>query len=184
MFCLAAAWGLLVQAQPLQRGNRAPKPAARPRNPPKLHPGAGLRAHQNMVEHLMSLPPDQQKEFMNNNPRFRNLPPQQQENIRRRLEQFNQLPPDRRQALRERFELFRQLPPEQQDRARALYRQFTQMPADRRQQVMREFRQLREATPEERNQMLQSDEFKNRFSEREQETLRGFLELLPPEPPE
>ena len=158
------------------------RPAGEPRPGPKAHAG-GPRgkqaARQNMIDHLMSLPPEQQKEFMRTNPRFQRLPPEQQENIQRHLQQFNSLPPERREALRERFELFRQLPPEQQDRARGLYRQWTQHSPERRQELMREFRQLRDASPEDRRQRLESDEFRNRFSDREQETLRGLVDLLP-----
>lgn len=191
ILCLSAAAALAVCAEP-QRGGAGravhagdPKAGAKAGAHPPPHPGArGNRVpngavHQNMVDHLLSLPPEQQQQFMRNNPRFRNLPPEQQERIQKRLEQFNTLPQKRREALRERFELFRQLPPEQQDRARTLYRQWMQYPPDRRQHLMREFRQLRDASPEERQQRLGSDDFRNRFSDREQETLRGLADLLP-----
>lgn len=192
MVWLAALAGsvALVEAQAMQRGEGprgGPRPGlvlrgGRARSRGVASPAPSVpRAHQNMVDHLMSLPPEQQQQFMRNNPRFQSLPPQQQQNIQRRLEQFNNLPPQKRDALRERYELFRQLPPEQQDQARALYRQWNQEPADRRQEMLRSFRQLRDASPAERQQMMQGDEFRNRFSDREQQTLKGLVNLLPPD---
>ena len=179
----------LVQAQPQPRLGAGVRTAQsiNPRAPAGSRPGPGARPamrkaqRQNMIDQLMSLPPEQQKEFMRNNPRFQRLPPRQQEMIQNRLEEFNSLPPQRREALRERFELFRRLPPEQQDRARALYRDWTEYPPPRRQELMRQFRQLRDAPPEERKQIIESDDFRNRFSSREQETLRGLVDLLPRE---
>ena len=173
--------GSLALAQPPQRpGGR---PGMHPRGPgrPGLEGQVGPRnrAHHNMIDHLMSLPPEQQKEFMRTNPRFQNLPPRQQENIQRRLEQFNSLPPERREALRERFDLFRQLSPEQQEHARALYGQWRQYPPERRRELMREFRQLLDASPEERRQRMEGDEFRNRFSDQERETIQGLVDLLP-----
>jgi len=188
---LAAGAGLALAAQsppPLGKGSpgrpgmRAPirrVPMQRPDR--KVIPRRG--GPQNMVDHLMSLPPEAQREFMRANPRFRNLHPRQQENIQRRLEQFNRMPEARREALRERYELFRQLPPDQQDRARHLYRRWNQHSPERRQQLMREFRQLREATPEERRRRMESEEFRNRHSESEQEMLRGLAGLLPEQDP-
>ncbi|GEM_PF-2269333 len=177
---LAACAALLSQAPAQQREALPPPRAVRPRTaPPRPAVQARVRARQNLVDHLMSLSPEEQQRFMRTNPQFRSLPPLQQQRIQQRLQQFNSLPPQRQQALRERYELFRQLPPEQQDRARALYRQWMRYPPDRRQELLQGFRRLRDASPEERQKLLQSDEFHNRFSESEQETLKGLAELLP-----
>jgi hypothetical protein len=145
-------------------------------------PGMGKKAsgpRQNLVEHLMSLSPEQQREFMREDPRFQRLPERQKENIQHRLEEYNRLPAAQREALRERYELFRQLTPEEQEQARALYRQWNQQPADRRLELRREFRHLRESTPEERKVRMESEPFRKRFSENERELLRGLVELLP-----
>ena len=188
---LAACAGLALAApaEPPQRpgmkrgGPGIMRPKGRgPGFPGPKAPHGRTQRQQNLVDHLMSLDPEQQKEFMRNNPRFQNLPPGQQENIQKRLQQFNNLPPAKREALRERFELFRQLPEEQQDRARGLYRQWNQHSPERRQELMREFRGLRDVSPDERRQRIHSEEFGNRYSEREQELLRGLVELLPPAP--
>jgi hypothetical protein len=142
-------------------------------------PNAGRKAplRDNLVDRLMHMTPDEQRDFMRNNPRFHRLPPRQQQSIQRRLEEFNKMPPAKREALRERYELFQQLPPEKQDRARALFRQWNQQPADRRPELRKELRQLREATAEERKLRLESEEFRNRFSEEERDILQGLVEL-------
>ena len=147
--------------------------------PPPARKAARAAARQNLVDYLMSLSPEQQQQFMRNSPRFRNLPPRQQEMVQQRLEEFNGLPVVRREALRERYELFRQLAPEQQERARFLYRQWLAHAPERRQEMMREFRQLRDASPGERGRRIESEEFRARYSDREQETLRGLVELIP-----
>jgi hypothetical protein len=144
---------------------------------PKAVRKAPLR--DNLVDRLMHMTPEEQREFMRNNPRFHRLPPRQQETIQQRLEEFNKLPPAEREALLERYEVFRQLPPEKQDRARALFRQWNQQPVERRPELRRELRHLREATPEERKLRMESDEFRSRFSESEREILRGLTELGP-----
>jgi hypothetical protein len=158
-------------AKALRRGPLAPGPKAvqRPR---------AVMARE-MILHLMSVSPAEQRAFMENNPRFQRLPPRQQENIRRRLADYNSLAPARREALRERFELFGQLPPEQQDRARELYHQWNQFAPRRRQQLRQGFRELREAAPEERQRLLDGEEFRNRYPENERQVLRGLTDLLP-----
>jgi hypothetical protein len=172
----ALAWTPAAEAQRI-----APGVGPGIRGPVKRSfPGPARKAAaQNLVDHLMSLSPDEQRDFMQHDRRFQRLPPRQQENIQRRIEEFNKLPAARREALRERYELFRQLPPERQDRARALYRQWSRQREDRRQEMRREFRHLREATPEERKLRMESDEYRDRFSEEERGLLQGLVDLLP-----
>ena len=172
---LAAVW---TAAAAPQRMGRYPGPPGMRGPGYRPFPGPARKAAgQNLVEHLMSMSPEEQQEFMRNDPRFQHLPSRQQENIQRRLEEFNKLPPTQRETLRERYELFQQLSPEQQDRARALYRQWHEQPAGRRRELRQEFQHLREATPEERKLRLESPEFRARFSEAERDLLRGLVDL-------
>jgi hypothetical protein len=160
-----------------QRPNR--QGLAAPGRRPFPPPGKTSAAGQNLIERLMSLSPDEQREFLGNNPHFQRLSPAQRENIRRRLEEFNRLPPAQREALRERYDFFRQLSPEQQDRARALYRQWIRYPLERRQELRRELRRLRESSAEERRVRFDGEEFRNRFNEQERDLLRELSELFP-----
>ena len=162
---------VLSAQQPLRHGPLGPGPKA------VLRPRAV--AAREMILHLMSVSPAEQRNFMEHNPRFLRLPPRQQEHIRRRLADYNSLAPARREAQRERFELFGQLTPEQQDRARELYRQWNQFPPARRQQLRQGFRELREAAPEERQRRLEGEEFRNRYTENERQVLHGLADLLP-----
>ena len=174
---LGASWTAFGAPQRLG-GPLGPGMRGRPfPGPGRKAPAAAAR--QNLAEQLMTLSPEEQREFMHDNPRFQKLPPQQQENIQRRLEEFNKLPPAQRETLRGRYELFRQLSPEQQERARTLYRKWNEQPVERRQELRRAIRHLRESTPEERKVRMESEQFRGRFSEGERELLRGLVELAP-----
>lgn len=174
---LVVAAGAVVWTAAAAPPQRLGRPGLRPF--PKAGQKQGIPSRQNMVDHLMAMSPDEQREFMRHSPRFQRLPPQQQENVQQRLEEFNHLPPEKREALRERYELFRQSPPEKQDRARGLYREWNRQPPERRQEMREEFRNLREATAAERKRRLESEEFRGRYASKEQELLRGLVELLP-----
>ncbi len=174
MAVLLAAAALPAMAQPIRSGPGGP--GRRP-FPPGIGKASGPR--QNLIEHLMSLTPEEQQNFMREDPRFQRLPPRQRKIIQQRLEEFNHLPPARREALRERYELFQRLSPAQQERARALYRQWSEQPPERRLELRKELRRLRESAPEERKVRMESEAFQKRFSEEEQELLKGLAELLP-----
>lgn len=171
---LFAVWALPAQPQQILPGPGSP--GRRP-FPPGIGKIAGPR--QNLIEHLMSLSPQEQQNFMRQDPRFLRLPPWQKQVIQQRLDAFNHLPPARREALRERYELFRQLSPERQDRARSLYRQWSEQPPERRLELRKELRRLRESTPEERKVRMESEAFQKRFSGEERDLLKGLAELLP-----
>ena len=179
LLCLVAVLGLAIPAFAQRPQKKNPAAGARPGQQRAMPARPGPR--QNVLDDLMSLPPERQKEFVRANPRFQSLPPRQREQVLRQMDKFNGLPPARREALRERYELFRQLPAERQDHARALYRRWSQFAPQRRQELMREFRQLRDGSPEDRRHRLESDDFRNRYGDSERELLRGLLELNPPQ---
>src|SRR5579884_2006601 len=177
---LAACAALLSQAPAQQREALPPPRAVRPRTaPPRPAVQARVRARQNLVDHLMSLSPEEQQRFMRTNPQFRSLPPLQQQRIQQRLQQFNSLPPQRQQALRERYELFRQLPPEQQDRARALYRQWMRYPPDRRQELLQGFRRLRDASPGNGRSSCKATSFTTGSAKASRRLLRAWPNCFP-----
>ena len=74
---------------------------------------------------------------------------------------------------------------------RQLFQQFKQLPPDRRQAVNQAIRGMRNLTPEQRDRLINSDEYKNRFSGQERGLLGGASRLplasgdgLQAEPPE
>jgi len=76
--------------------------------------------------------------------------------------------------------MFNQLPPERQDEARRLFRQFNQLPPERQGLLREEFQNLRAMPEGDRRNRIESDDFRNRFNNREQRFLRGFADLLNP----
>lgn len=140
------------------------------------HMGDWLRKH----KHLSS---EEQERALENDPRFQELSPERQERYRRRLRWFNSLPQEKRERILNRMETFEHLPPEQQERVRHLYRGMRRLPPERRKAVREAARRLREVPPGERDRMLNSPRFRGRFSEPEQELIRGFTELQSEEAP-
>jgi hypothetical protein len=106
------------------------------------------------------------------------------------------LPPDRRQAMLDRMERWNRLSPQEKDRQRARYERFSHLPADkqalvrrqiqnlvtlpddRRPSVSREYDELRRLTQVDRRVRINSEEFRSRFTPREQEILRDLADNM------
>ena len=142
-------------------------------------PVAANRAGGGVVERLMRMTPVEQRDFMDNNPRFQRMPEKQKENVRQRLEQFNALPEGERELLLQRFQLFRQLPAGKQQQARRVYRVWRELPAERRKTLIREFESLQGMTSPERTARFGSSEFAEVYELKEQRILRALTDLLP-----
>ena len=134
-----------------------------------------------------SLPVDQQVQQLQNDPDFQKLPQPQQQRLLDRLKQFNALPPNQRQRMLTRMDAFEHLTPEQQQQARQIFTQVRQMPDDRRQLFRAGTRQLADAPADQRQAMLDSPEFRARYTDNERGLMRQIvqLDILPPkaEPP-
>lgn len=147
-----------------QGGNRV--------NGPGPHRGEWLRKNQN-------LPPAEQERALRNDPGFRQLPPQRQEQLMDRLRHFNNRPPEERQRILNRMQTFEHLPQPERQRVRNLYGQMRDLPDDRRMAVRQAARQLSGMSPAERERMLNSPQFRRRFSPQEQNLVRGLAQLEP-----
>ena len=163
-------------SQNSQSGNQQPQ------NPPpvRFH-GRGPHAG-DWLRRFGTLPPDKQQQQLEKDPQFKELPPDRQERLRNRLHNFNALPQDQRQRILNRMELFEHMSPEQQDRMKQMFSQFRAMAPDRRHTMVRTLRQLREMSPEERQRTIDSPSFRNNYTDKERELLRGMSTME--EPPE
>jgi hypothetical protein len=152
-----------------RRGNRGVKkrPAV---SRPGHHAGEWLRQYKDM-------PADQQQQALDNDPQFRNHPPERQQKLRERLQHFSSLPSDRQQRILDRMETWEHLTPQQKQQAKQLFSQLKDLPPERRQMVQRAIDNLRNMPPEQRQQAIDSDRFKNQFSERERGLLNGISQL-------
>jgi molecular chaperone DnaK (HSP70) len=137
---------------------------------PGPHRGDWLRKYGN-------LPPSQQEQQLKQDPAFRNLSPEKQNQLLDRLREFNSQPQEKKQQILNRMETFEHLTPEQQETARNLFQRYHNLPEDQRTKVSQAYRRLRGMPPEARNQMMNSEEFRNDYSEEQRDLLRGMTDL-------
>jgi Protein of unknown function (DUF3106) len=137
---------------------------------PGPHRGDWLRKYGN-------LPPTQQEQQLKQDPGFNKLPPDKQNQLLDRLRNFNSQPPEKKAQILDRMETFEHMTPQQQANARSLFQQYHNLPEDQRAKVSQAYRRLRGMPPDARNQVLNSDEFRNNFSDEQRELLRGMTAL-------
>jgi Protein of unknown function (DUF3106) len=157
-------------------------PAAKSQSSSNNYPTYGPGPHRgDWLRKYSNLPPSEQEQQLKQEPAFRNLPPQQQNQLVDRLRKFNSQPPEKKQQILNRMETFEHLTPEQQANARSLFQRYHNLPEDQRAKVSQAYRRLRGMPPEARNQLMNSDEFRNDYSEEQRDLLRGMTDLnLPP----
>ena len=153
-----------------QKPNRANP--NRPQNRPAQQHHAG-----DWLKKYKDVPPQDQQKALNSDPQFRRLPAERQDRLRERLQRFSTLPPQQQTRILNRMETWEHLTPDQKQEARGLFRQMRSLPPDRRQDMEGAIRQLRGMPPAQRQQMLESPQFKSRFSPKEQEMLNGITKL-------
>lgn len=169
---------------PQSRQQRNARAQERPAENQPGHAGNWLRRYKD-------LPPDQQRRALESDPQFRRLPPPRQARMLRQLRIFSTLPRREQDRILRRMEIWEHLTPDQKHRARDVGRGLHQLPPDRRQAVKGAIRRLGDVPPEQRDQLIDSNEFRNRFSRQERGLLHDAARLplapgegLQPETPE
>ena len=158
--------------------NAAPPPSSpNSNNSYQFHPQGPGPHNGDWLRKYGSLPPSQQEQQLQHDPGFRSLPQQKQNQLLDRLRNFNSQPPQKKAQILNRMENFEHMTPEQQANARNLFQQYHNLPEDQRSKVSQAYRRLRGMPPDSRNQLLNSDEFRNDFSEEQRELLRGMTDL-------
>jgi Protein of unknown function (DUF3106) len=137
---------------------------------PGPHRGDWLRKYGN-------LPPSEQEQQLKQDPGFRNLSPDKQSQLLDRLRNFNSQPPQKKAQILDRMETFEHMTPQQQASARNLFQQYHSLPEDQRTKISQAYRRLRGMPPDARNQALNSEEFRNNFTDEQRELLRGMTDL-------
>jgi len=186
VFSTARAPALFLGAQksvPARPANQPPRnaaPAANSKNSgngyqfqpkgPGPHRGDWLRKHGN-------LSPTEQELQLKQDPGFRNLSPDRQNQLLDRLRSFNSQPPEKKAQILDRMETFEHMTPEQQASARNLFQRYHNLPEDQKGKVSQAYRRLRGMPPDARSQLLNSDEFRNNFSDEQRDLLRGMTDL-------
>jgi hypothetical protein len=139
-------------------------------NGPGPHRGDWLRKY-------MALPPQQQEKQLEQDPSFRNLPPEKQNHLLDRLRNFNSQPPEKKAKILDRMATFEHMTPEQQTAARNLFQRYRNLPDDQKSKVSQAYRRLRGMPPQARSQLLNSEEFRNGYTDDERDLLRGMTDL-------
>lgn len=175
-FCLTA-----VGQQPKSSQRESPAPRVAPHSgfPGPQHPGKNQEHLLHWMDRHSNLTPDQQQKALEREPGFHDLPPQTQERMRERLNQLNNMSPDRRRRWLERNEAIARLTPPQRQQVRDAIGQLQNLPPDRRREVARAFRELRDLPPDQQQSVVNSDRYRNRFSNEEMGTLSGLLAIEP-----
>lgn len=160
-------------ARPAQRRPVAP----RERNLPK-----GLRAMgprltnpQSPVSRLYRASPEERERALEK------LPPAMQERFRQNLNWFDSLPKPRQEIVVRRAERFAALTPEKRREFMLQLRALNQLTPERRRPVVQALRRLQMMPDADRTAILDSEQFKGRFSPEEQKMIMDLSEvMLPP----
>jgi Protein of unknown function (DUF3106) len=173
------------KAPPPPRNEVRPRAAAKSlaaRNPEAPMPGGAapktgeaprLGAPGNPVERLMAMPPEKRDQILER------LPPQQQANLRQRLDRFDKLPAAERDRLNRMWSTFNSLPPEKQAVVTRQMLAFNSLPEARRTDLKPVLQRLRLMPEDKRSALLNSEAFKNRFSEAELQMLADISQNYP-----
>jgi Protein of unknown function (DUF3106) len=171
-----------------QKSGAARPPSAPPRSTPPVSSQSSANGYQfqpqgpgphrgDWLRKYGNLPPAEQEQQLRQDPGFRNLSPDKQNKLLERLRNFNSQPPEKKAQILDRMETFEHMTPEQQASARNLFQQYHNLPEDQRNKVSQAYRRLRGMPPDARNQLLNSDEFRNNFTDEQRELLRGMTDL-------
>lgn len=129
----------------------------------------------NAASRLMRMTPEQRERALEK------LPPERQNRIRRQLQRFDNLSSDDQAAVLKRYERFSQLSPEKQNLVRRQMQSLNQLPPRRRQAIARELQNMGSLSESERRNLLNSDDFKSKYSPEEQKMIGDLSEyMLPP----
>jgi hypothetical protein len=154
---------------------RAPRSAPAPKQEKKTssqthsidaHPG------ERALERLERMTPDERSKAL------ANLPAQRRQEIEQKLEQFDRLPAQERTRIRNQLERMNRLPPEQQNQVRRSIRQFQALPDYRRVLLRRELDRMATMPDEARRAHMNTEEFRNHYSPREQQMIQDLSEIL------
>lgn len=162
---LCLGLGPSAQAQGRRGGMNRPRPA---------RPEKTARPPKTPIEEFQRMSPQERQKALDR------LPPQQRKNLEERLQRFNQLPPEQQRTLNNMLGRLNQLPPERQEVVRKSMNWFSQQPMGRRQAMREELKGLAALPAEDRPARMSSPEFRFKFSDQEQETIRDMSDLLPP----
>jgi len=159
------------------RATVRPAPAPRPRSIPKAAPPGGPRLSNpaNPVSRLYRASPEERERALEK------LPPRMQDRFRQNLAWFDGLPKPQQEIVVRRSERFAALTPERRKEFLDQMRALNQMTPERRRPIVQALRRLQMMPDAERATVLDSEQFKSRFSPEEQRMITDLSAvMLPP----
>ncbi len=165
----------------------APKPpAVRPQRtewppqnePPAARPGAaaardvGPGSVENLIK-LLKLSPEQRNKALSS------LPPARRAQMEKRLNDLQKMPAPERARSLEHLRRMQSLPPHKQQQVRASVQKLTTLPEPRRKLVNRQINQLRSLSDADRRAMMNTEEFRSKFTPSEQQMIEDICLVTP-----
>jgi uncharacterized coiled-coil protein SlyX len=151
------------------KGKPAPSNKQAAPKPPRIAPSPGAAASGvgvPAVQRLMSLTPDERKKAL------LKLPPERRKQLEERLRQYEKLSAAQKDKIHA-------LSPEQQAHLRRLYQRFNNFPPERQEALRSEVQKMQGLTDVDRRARMNSDEFRNRYNQREQSLLGELAKAVP-----
>jgi hypothetical protein len=184
---LVLACGVMCTAE--QRGESKPAPAPRPaasrpaappsKAPNKIPParpvGAPLINPSNVVTRLYKASPEERDRALEK------LPPKMQEQFRNSLKRFDSLSPAQQQLQLKWVDRYSALPRGQQEAFKLQWQALGKMQPEERRPITTALRRLEGLPDAQRRQLLESEDFKSRFSADERKMISDLsVIMLPP----
>ncbi len=175
LFTVLAAMPAFAESLPANRkaqpAAKAPRVGAVQTRPLATVPGAPI------VERLVSMNPDQRKKVL------QKLPPERRKQLESRLHDYDRLTPAQKANLQLQYQSFKGLSAEQQAHLRRLYQRFNNFPSERQDALRVEVQKMKAISAADRRARMNSDEFRNRYNQREQALLAELAKAVPSNEP-
>ena len=125
------------------------------------------------VERLANMSPEQRKKAL------QKLPPDRRKKLEERLNQYDRLTPSQKAKLYGQYENFKELPAEHQAHLRRLFQRFNNFPPERQDALRAEVQKMQTLSDPDRRARMNSDEFRNRYDQRERALLAELAKTVP-----
>jgi DNA-directed RNA polymerase subunit F len=122
---------------------------------------------------LLKLPPDQRNRALSG------LPPARRTQIEQRLNEYLKKPADERARDLEHLRRMQSLPPQKQNQVRASLRNLAALPQPRQRVVRQQINQLRPLSDTDRMALMNTEEFRNKFTPSEQQMIEDISLVTP-----
>ncbi|HUQ49727.1 MAG TPA: DUF3106 domain-containing protein [Terriglobales bacterium] len=151
-----------------RRGRDQEMPGGRHGNSPRA--GDWLRQYKDV-------PVNEQEKALTSDPNFQRLPGDRQEKLRDRLRQFNSLSPEMKDRLLDRMAKYESMTPQERERLQRIQEGMRHLPDDRRKKVRQGFRKIKGLPADQRERFMNSEGFRNEFTDEEREMIKGLTEI-------